>query len=239
MVAPQLPLPIPHAPQQRFDTFVDAPDGLLPWLQALAEGSAEPRQGYVQGAPGSGKTHLLLAACTHARERGIASAYLPLSRLATRAAEALHSADGVALLAVDDLEKVAGVATLEQALFDAHNRFSQQGACLLYAARSAPAQLALELPDLRSRLGQCTRMLLPTLDDAGLARLLRQRAALRGLVVDEAAIDWLLRRVGRDAGTLSSLLEKLDAASLAAQRRITVPFLRQFFGLEGAAGRAE
>lgn len=227
MIAPQLPLPIPHAPQQRFDSFVDAPEGLLPWLQALAEGRADPAQGYLQGAPGSGKTHLLLATCAHARERGISAVYLPLARLGARAVDALAATDAAALVAVDDIDRAAAVPQFEQALFDAHNRLRQQGAGLLYSANNAPAQLPLQLPDLRSRLGQCTRMLLPMLDDAGLARLLKQSAASRGLVLEEAAIDWLLRRVGRDAGTLSGLLETLDAASLAAQRRVTVPFLRK------------
>jgi DnaA family protein len=32
----------------------------------------------------------------------------------------------------------------------------------------------------------------------------------------------------RDLGALLDLLERLDQASLAAQRRVTVPFLRKF-----------
>ena len=39
-------------------------------------------------------------------------------------------------------------------------------------------------------------------------------------------LDYLFRRVGRDLATLIALLERLDRAALAAQRRITVPFLR-------------
>src|SRR3546814_4647349 len=46
----------------------------------------------------------------------------------------------------------------------------------------------------------------------------------------EAAIDWLLRRVDRDLSSLARLLDQLDRASLAEQRRITVPFLRQVLG---------
>jgi DnaA family protein len=68
---------------------------------------------------------------------------------------------------------------------------------------------------------------LDPLDDAGRRDVLRERAQRRGLVVDEAAYDWLLRRVGRDLAGLTSLLDRLDRASLAAKRRITVPFLRE------------
>ena len=71
------------------------------------------------------------------------------------------------------------------------------------------------------------RWALPVLDDAGRAELLRQRAAARGLDFDDAALEWLLRRASRDLGNLTAIFERLDRASLAAQRRLTVPFLRQ------------
>ena len=115
----------------------------------------------------------------------------------------------------------------EDALSDLHNRVRDAGAALVYAARNVPAALPLVLPDLRSRLAQCTLVALHALDDDGRADVLRQRAASRGLLFDEAALDWLLKRCSRDLSDLSALFEQLDRASLAAQRRLTVPFLRQ------------
>jgi DnaA family protein len=47
------------------------------------------------------------------------------------------------------------------------------------------------------------------------------------LILEDAAVDWLLTRTDRDLGSLVLLLDKLDRESLAAQRRITVPFLKQ------------
>ena len=70
-------------------------------------------------------------------------------------------------------------------------------------------------------------MSLPQLDDAGRHELLRLRADRRGLQLDPATIDWLLRRVDRDVPALTALLDRLDRASLASQRRLTVPFVRQ------------
>jgi DnaA-homolog protein len=81
-------------------------------------------------------------------------------------------------------------------------------------------------------LSQCTRVVLDPLDDAGRREVLRERAQRRGLSVDAAAYDWLLRRVGRDLAGLTSLLDHLDRASLAAKRRITVPFLRELLDPE-------
>ncbi|MGO4774468.1 hypothetical protein AB4084_02905 [Lysobacter sp. 2RAB21] len=128
--------------------------------------------------------------------------------------------------------RIAGDRDDEVALFDTHNRARQAGIALIYAARENPDELPLSLPDLRSRLSQCTRIVLSPLDDAGRGEVLRQRAQRRGLALEEAALDWLLKRVDRDLGGLTALLDKLDRASLAAQRRITVPFLRQTLGAE-------
>ena len=76
----------------------------------------------------------------------------------------------------------------------------------------------------------CARIALEPLDDPGRAELLRLRAARRGLQLEDAAIDWLLKRVDRDVASLTALFERLDRESLAAQRRLTVPFLRQVLG---------
>jgi DnaA family protein len=75
--------------------------------------------------------------------------------------------------------------------------------------------------------------MLHPLDDAGRRDVLRDRAQRRGLILEDAALDWLLTRTDRDLGALVALLDRLDRASLAAQRRITVPFLRQTLGAAG------
>jgi DnaA family protein len=71
---------------------------------------------------------------------------------------------------------------------------------------------------------------LAPLDDDGRREVLRQRARRRGLAMDEAALDWLMRRVGRDLASLTQLFDRLDRAALAAQRRLSVPFLRATLG---------
>ena len=54
--------------------------------------------------------------------------------------------------------------------------------------------------------------------------------ALRGLALDAPALEWLLTRTGRDLGSLVRVLDRLDRESLAAKRRLTVPFLRGVLG---------
>jgi len=60
--------------------------------------------------------------------------------------------------------------------------------------------------------------------------VLRERAAARGIELDEAALAWLFARTQRDLGSLTTLLDRLDRESLAAKRRVTIPFLRQVLG---------
>ena len=237
MSVPQLPLALRYPPDQRLDTFVHAPEGAIEQLRALAEGRADSRRDstYIAGPNGVGKTHLLLATCAATEAAGRRAAYLPLAAAAGRLRDALEALEGNDVIALDGLEVIAGNREDEVALFDVHNRARAAGVALMYAARDIPDAIGLGLPDLRSRLGQCTRITLAPLDEEGRRDVLRQRAQRRGLVLEDAALDWLLRRVGRDLGGLTALLDRLDRASLAAQRRITVPFLRQTLGSGEAA----
>jgi DnaA family protein len=223
-VSAQLPLALRFAPDQQLDAF-HASAQLRELVAAVATGTASDWL-YLSGPAGSGKTHLLLGACAQARAAGADASFLPLAALAGRLAEALAGQPRPALFCLDGLEAIAGDAAEELALFHFHNAARAAGARLVYSAAAMPAALPLTLPDLRSRLEQCTRIALEPLDEAGRRDVLRQRAARRGLELDDAVLDYLFRRVGRDLGTLTSLLDRLDQASLAEQRRLTIPFLK-------------
>jgi DnaA-homolog protein len=224
--ARQLPLALRYPPDQRFGSYVAAPAGALAQLHALAQSSGADWL-YLCGPLGVGKTHLALAVCAAAETAGRRAAYLPLKAAAGRMNDALDALDGSDVIALDGLDAIAGGRDDEVALFDFHNRARSAGIALLYSAQATPDALPLALPDLRSRLAQCARIALLPLDDDGRRAVLRERAQRRGLIVDEAALEWLLKRVGRDLAGLTGLLDRLDQASLAAQRRVTVPFLRK------------
>jgi DnaA family protein len=226
---PQLPLALRFPPDQRLDTFVGAPQGALAQLSAAADGTSGDWL-YLSGPAGAGKTHLLLGACARALDVGRRPAYLRLTGLTGRIADALQSLEGMDLVALDDIDAIAGDRVDEVALFDFHNRARAAGAQVIYAAAARPDGIGLSLPDLRSRLGQCIGIALQPPGEDERRDVLRQRAQRRGLAVDDAAIDWLMRRVDRDLGSLTQLFDRLDREALAAQRRLTVPFLRDVLG---------
>ena len=218
----QLPLSLRWPAQQRFETFAPGDNAAAVALlrEAAQNGSAWI---LLAGPPGSGKTHLLLAACAAASAAGRVAQYLPL-RGAAR--DAIRTLGGSELLALDDLDALAGDADAEHALFDLYNRCKVEKSTMIFGARAAPAQLGVALPDLVSRLSSCTQLVLKPLSEDQRRVALRQRAQARGLVLDDAVLDWLFAHAQRDLGSLAALLERIDHAALAAKRRVTVPFLR-------------
>ena len=228
----QIPLALRWPAQQRFDTYVAGDNAAAMTLVERAAEGTDSAWVFASGPAGCGKTHLLIAACAAASAQGRSAQYLSLAKLPDDRAQAIRSLGGSYLLALDDVGAIAGNRDAEHALFDLYNRSKAEKSTLLFAAAAPPAQLGIGLPDLLSRLSACMQATLKPLDDAARREALRQRAQARGLVLDDAVLDWLFARTQRDLGSLTVLIERLDRESLAAKRRITVPFLRQLLGGE-------
>ena len=231
----QLSLGVTLNDDATFDNFY-APEGsgnaqALAHLRAQLAGAAEPLV-FLWGTTGSGLSHLLQACCLAAQDSGLNFQYLPLAELANvepaALCEGLDAMDGVC---VDNLEAVAGNLGWEQALFHLYNRLRDQGRCLVVAATQGPHQLPLALADLRSRLQWGVSYQLTPLDDADKIGALRQRAQARGLVLSQEVAQYLLQRLPRDTKALFQCLETLDRASLAQQRRLTIPFVKSVLRL--------
>ena len=181
------------------------------------------------GEPGTGKTHLLEAACRAAQAQGYAPLYVPLAEKKDFTTALLEDAEQAPLVCVDDVDAIAGDAAWEAALFALYERLRAQGGMLVLATRHSPAAIGLKLADLATRLAAGLVYQLKPLSDPEKISALRLRAQRRGLEMTEDVANYLLTRFARDTHSLFALLDKLDIAALAAQRRLTIPFLR---GLE-------
>ncbi len=222
----QLPLDVRLPAQPTLENFLPGDnESLLDALHRLLDGRLE--QLYLAGPAGSGKSHLLTGAVRRATERGKPALCLALEALLAAGPDVLDGLAGHRLLALDGLERIAGRPAWERALFHLYNEARSRGTALLFAARHPPAGLGLELPDLRSRLEWGERYRLRPLDDAGKASLLLQRARQRGMEMSPEAAAWMVRHLGRDLPGLLERLDRLDRASLASRRRLTLPFVRQ------------
>ena len=200
----------------------------------------EPRAAvaWVWGASGVGKSHLLQACCAEAGHQGRRALYLPLSQLLALGTEALEAWQGAALLALDELAPIIGQRDWERALFALYRDAEERGAVVIASAERPPQELPFALADLRSRFAAALLLPLQPLDEAGQREALKRRARARGLELPAETARFLQRRFRRELPTLYTLLDTLDEAALQAQRRLTVPFIRQVLAKELAA-RAE
>ncbi|MEL0082509.1 MAG: DnaA regulatory inactivator Hda [Gammaproteobacteria bacterium] len=182
---------------------------------------------FIYGAPGSGKSHLLQGTCHLARQQGIVAGYLPLSELTRTTPDLLASLSQLELLCVDDVHSVGGHGEWENALFNLYNESQQQQRLLIFAGQYRPADCGIELADLSSRLSWGLIYALPALDDQQKKLLVKQRGDDLGLAIDEATCDYIMLRCDRETGKLMQFLDRIDQHSLAKQRRITVPLVRE------------
>ena len=185
---------------------------------------------FLWGSKDSGLTHLLEAIQNAHQE--LAIQYLPLNLLKTYEPEEIISGvEAMDLVCIDDLEAIAGLAPWEQNLFHLFNRLKDADKPLIIASHTSARQLPLQLPDLKSRCQWLTLYKLHTLSDSEKMELLQYRAKNLGMAIADEVAYFLIKRISRSTHQLVELLEKLDRQSLAAQRKITIPFVKKILEL--------
>ncbi|MDR9413431.1 MAG: DnaA regulatory inactivator Hda [Spiribacter sp.] len=227
--SPQLALDFRWDTRADFASFIA--DGNTEAVSALrtAGAPASPWM-YVWGQPGTGKSHLMQAACGEAGRTGATAVYVPLADYPRATPDLLEGLERVTLVVLDDLHCIAGKAAWEEAVFHLHNRLRDAGGQLIVAAAVGPDSLGLGLADLVSRLQALLQFRLSPPDDARRRQILSRAAGQRGLALPQASADYLLRHEARDLRHLLACLERLDAASLQSGRRLTVPFIKTILG---------
>ena len=225
----QLTLAVQLRDEATLENFLAAP-AVQPLLSALRGLIAPAGENmiFLHGAHGSGKSHLLQACCHLA---GAGALYLPLAELVQYPPdEVLQGVEALDLVCLDDVHSVLGNDSWELALFNLYNRALQQNCKLLIAANAAPRALAVDLADLRSRLSWGVVFQLASADDEAKAAILQFRASRRGLSLSAEVASYIVSRAPRAMGQLLKLLDTLDQASLAEQRSLSIPFVKQALG---------
>lgn len=226
LFSPQIPLQLEPRRSARFEDFVAGPNRAA--VDALAAAVHEDGASvFLHGAAGSGKTHLLNAACLSAREAGQTAFYLTLGGLPEDGHDALLGLESMDLVCLDDLHEVAGDAGWEEALFHLINRVRAAGRRLFLASRQRIRAMPLVLPDLQSRLGWGLRIDLQALSDGDKTELIQRHAASLGVEVPADVAAYIIRRSERSSLELITQVERLRHAAFTEKRRITVPLARR------------
>ena len=232
----QLSLPVQLPDGETFASFYPGANvQLLTALKNAAVGQGDPFI-YLFGNQSSGTSHLLHAACTESTDSERSAAYLPMEMSMMMSPSVLDGMEHLDMVCIDNIEMIAGISEWEIALFNFYNRWRDQHSqdinaenkrgSLIVTGNSAARHLAIELPDLLSRLDWGVSYQVQLLDDDAKLAALQLRAEFRGLKLSVDVGRFLLNRSSRDMKDLIATLDRLDTASISAQRRLTIPFVK-------------
>lgn len=238
MPGQQLNLPVSLADDTLFDNFLSTP--LSSRQQALGilkglfkpKGRVGPSQGNILlwGGNGSGRTHLLQAACHEAVASGQSVQYLPLETMLNYPAQdVLQGLEVCQLVCLDNIQSIVGLPDWEEELFYLLNGLATAGGRLLMCGNAAPRALSIELADLESRLAASTVFQLPVYSEEEKAAIVSFRAMRLGLIMSEEALGFLMNRAPRDLHSLIDHLHRLDSFALQYQSKATIPLMKKAF----------
>jgi DnaA family protein len=228
----QLPLGVRLRIASNFASFASGENAaLVAAVEARATQSRLPPL-WIWSTHGAGRSHLLQASCARAAEFKRRAGFLPLAADWPLPA-LLAGFESLDLVCLDDIDAVVGSADWQRALFVFYNELVEQGGNLIISADRPPQALEFSLKDLGSRLCAALVWQVRPLAEAEQATALQARAATLGIELNEDVLQYLQRRLPRDLGALCDALDRLDAAALAQQRRLTVPFVRSVLQFAG------
>ena len=222
----QLALAIAAQDKASFDNFLTGSNAELVQALRAMTGSEGARVTYLYGPQGAGKSHLLFATLRLVERGDQLGSFQPLSNPHVSAAM-LEMVDPAQLVCLDDVHLWSGDAAKERALFALFERIKHAGGRLLVTATQPPEKSGFGLRDLVSRLSSGLIYPVHGLSDEQTLAALSLRAEQRGLSVSSDVFKYLLSRMSRDTSAIFGLLDDIDRASLAEQRRVTIPFIQQ------------
>ncbi len=224
---PQILLPLENGRLDRFEDYVAGPNQKV--VLALRELLNSPGGCvFIRGSEGSGKSHLLNAACNLAQNLGQRAFYLALCNLPDGAADGLAGLEEeMDVVCIDDMDRVAGRPRWENSLFHFFNRFRARNGRLVISSLHLLSALPFQLPDLASRLAWGLQLQLEALDDDGKKEVLRRKAAAQGIVLPAEVTNYLLSRGSRNMVSLLHNLEAIRVAALTGKRKITLALARK------------
>lgn len=222
----QLPLEVRLADYALFETFFGGPNEAC--VHALRDVARVASYAFVWvwGGEQTGRSHLLQACVNETAAASGRAAYLPVDPEFALTPEVVEGLDSCDVVCVDDVGAVAGDAPWERALLLLYEGVRQRGGRLVMAADKAPLHSAFTLPDLASRFASGAAFRLKEMSDDDRIRAMQLRAKWRGLELSDEVARYVMTRADRGSGSLFALLDRLDREALVAQRRLTVPFVR-------------
>ena len=224
----QLTLPIDRVHEQTLENFVPGPNAEI--FSSLTQ-EYDGFQGFwLCGAMGTGKTHLLRGLALGEGRSGLNKCLFVDASLSVATSQLEQGAQFGDVVAVDNAAELAGNRAAEEALMSIYERLRAERGLLILSHQFAATAVEYTLQDLNSRLRSLMHYQLVPLRDEEKAEILKSRAAHRGYELSESVLSYWLARGPRELQLLLTDLDRLDRASLQAQRHVTVPLLKEVLG---------
>lgn len=225
----QFPLHFEFLANQTFnDFFAGENQPIIEQLKQCVQGNGEQKI-FLCGKPGQGKSHLLQACCHYAQHNEKQSFYFDLARYARHQAAILQGIDTYDVVCLDNVDTIIGHKRWEQALDELMKCHCEKGHQLILSSMYLPNHLDIKNTQLKEHLNWGLILQLKTLIDTNNIDALIFKADLMGFEISPQVGRFLVIQHQTELHELWDLLEEIDRASLAAKRKLTVPFLKQLF----------
>ncbi len=106
-------------------------------------------------------------------------------------------------------------------LFHLLNIAREHQLSILFTSRTAPGDLVIAFPDLRSRLRALPLVHITSPDERLLETVLVKHFSDRQLMVEPAVVSYIVGNMERSFAAASAVVEAIDRRSLEAKRRVT------------------
>ena len=211
----QLTFSFDHRPALSGEDFLvsDCNRNAVAWLDRWPDWPAPAL--IIYGAAGCGKSHLMQVFSSRAGARSLNGAKNTEAALA-------RIDSGATAYTADDADTQFG----EQTLLHIYNAVAAAGGQILLTSSKAPKIWNPELRDLLSRLLGAPACAIGLPDDTVIRGVLVKLFSDRQLSIDGTVIDFMVPRIERSLQSARDLVDRIDRASLARRREITLPFVR-------------
>lgn len=181
----------------------------------------------IWGGRDSGKSHLANACAGYARQQSERFQLYDGHQLIACDPQQFSGFTSGELLLIDNLDAMCGHRQWEQKFYQIINSCKHGELSLLFTLSAKPQLLNCVLPDFQSRLCWGLLLRLPDLTDTEIGEIVQYRASLLGIQLSSEVIAYLLAHYSRSLSGQMAILRKLDKQSLAAKKRVTIPFIKQ------------
>lgn len=226
MLAKQIPLRFEFQSNQSFSTFYPGNNQeIINHLHQLPSNNEQLT--FLWGDAGTGKTHLLQAVSQETNKQGKTSFHFSFNKNNLPSASMLDGLENIDLVCFDNIDQISGNAEWEHNFFNFYNVHRDNSKQLVLSSTCPPKFLAFQLTDLKTRMSWGLTFKINYLSDEQILKALIHKANYLGFEIPLKVGQFLMTHYARDLPSIWKILDKVEQETLAAKRKLTIPFLKQ------------